>query len=249
MVSIIRSPICGNIVPALHARSRGVSWHLDAAFARKRRAVSSPIPPHRAAVQGLRGFIKTEVCRILNRLVALKKPGRLVVERLDFHIPDLSRRMNRLLQNCGRSVFRAKLAELEQRLGIAWEEVNPAYSSQECSCCEYVDPRNRRAQAVFVCLWCGSKMHADVNAGRNIRQRRSLSFGSVWLAKAAVLAELVRRFCERWPKLRSSGRSGQRGLPADPRLTNSYFKQFADAARSSGASRNLLRAVPKTPTC
>jgi putative transposase len=195
---------------------------------------------YRDAVADLRGFITTEVGRILNRLIALKKPGRLIVERLDFRIPGLSRRLNRIVQNCGRSVFRSKLTELEQRFGITWEEVNPAYTSQYCSCCGYVDARNRREQAEFLYLWCGNKMHADVNASSNIRQRRSLPFGSIWAAKAHVLAELARRFCERWPRPKGQGRPGQRGLPTDPHLTNPYFQRFADAVRSSGASQNLL---------
>ncbi|RTG93998.1 transposase, partial [Thermus scotoductus] len=50
----------------------------------------------------LRGFLKNEVNRLLNRLVALHAPAVLVVERLDLRSPELSRRMNRLLSNFGR---------------------------------------------------------------------------------------------------------------------------------------------------
>ena len=37
------------------------------------------------------------------------------LERLDFRMPGLSRRMNRILTNCGRGVLRAKLQDLEER--------------------------------------------------------------------------------------------------------------------------------------
>lgn len=188
---------------------------------------------YRAAVADLRGFVKTEIGRILNRLIALKKPAHLVVERLDFRVPGLSKRLNRILQNCGRSVFRAKLRDIEERLGVTSEEVNPAYTSQTCSCCGYVDTRNRRDQKAFTCLWCGSTMHADVNAARNIGARRSRPIGSVWQAKAAILRDLVNAFTERNPALRRG--TGQRGLPADPRLSNPYFRDLTDAARSSAA--------------
>ena len=69
-------------------------------------------------------------------------------------------------------------------------------------------------------------MHADVNAARNIGQRRALPIGSVFQSKASVLAELVRQcgerrvFSER--RVRRT-RSGGRGSAADPRSTNPYF--------------------------
>ena len=190
---------------------------------------------YRAAVAALQGFIRSEIGRLMNRLVQMKRPARFVVERLNFQNPELSARMNRLLRNCGRKVFRDKLKDLEQRLGIASEEVNPAYTSQSCSKCGYVDQRNRPSQAKFSCLWCGHEKHADVNAGCNIGQRRSLPIGSVWVTKAVVLSDLVTRFCARFPAPRGS--TGSRGAPADPRLSNPYFKPWADAARSTPVAR------------
>ena len=175
---------------------------------------------YRKAVASLRGWIRTEVGRVLNALVAAKRPAAIVLERLNFQNPALSRRLNRIIQNCGRSVIRAKLADFQDRFGIASEEVNPAYTSQTCSCCGYADKRNRSSQSAFRCPWCGSTMHADVNAARNIGQRRALFIGSVFQSKAAVLAELVRQFGER--RVRST-RSGGKGSTADPRLSNPYF--------------------------
>lgn len=175
---------------------------------------------YRRAVTALRGWIRTEVGRVLNALVATKRPGTLVLERLNFQNPALSRRLNRIIQNCGRAVIRSKLADFQDRYGITSDEVNPAYTSQTCSCCGYVDKRNRPSQGTFRCLWCGNKMHADVNATRNIGLRRALPIGSVLQSKASVLADLVRQFSER--RVRST-RSGGRGSTADPRSTNPYF--------------------------
>ncbi|WP_205123957.1 zinc ribbon domain-containing protein, partial [Thermus scotoductus] len=42
-----------------------------------------------------------------------------------------------------------------------------AYSSQACSRCGYVDPRNRRDTQTFVCQACGHRGNAQVNAARN----------------------------------------------------------------------------------
>ena len=121
----------------------------------------------------MRGLVTTEVGRVLNRVVETHAPSELVLEKLDFSNPALSRRMNRLVSRCGRSVVAARLIDLEQRFGIASEEVDPAYTSQTCSSCGHVHKSNRNGD-VFRCHRCGLTLHADVNAARNIRQRRSL---------------------------------------------------------------------------
>ena len=182
---------------------------------------------YRARVDDVRGFIRTEVGRVLNLLVEQGRPKELVLERLDFRNPDLSRRLNRIIQNCGRSIIQAKLLDLEQKFGIASTEVNPAYTSQTCGCCGYVDVRNRRAQSLFQCLWCGHTKHADLNAAENIWKRRALLPNSLFQSKASVLAELVKVFTLDHPRPLCERPAGSRGAPADPRLTNPYFAQWA----------------------
>ena len=46
--------------------------------------------------------------------------------------------------------------------------VNPAYTSQTCARCGHVAPENRRSQARFLCVACGTEDDADCNAGQNI---------------------------------------------------------------------------------
>lgn len=206
---------------------------------------------YREAVTALRGWVRSEVGRVLNRLVETKKPATLVLEPLGFQHADLCRRLNRILQNCGRSVIEAKLADFKDRFGVEVEEVNPAYTRQTCSCCGYVDKQNRREQMTFRCLWCGNEMHADCNAPRNMGQRRALAIGSVLQRKAAVLGDGVRAFSRRRVGALRSGRTGatgsdaDRGRPADPRLTDPYFggvKQVV--ARSSGRRKAVQKSSP-----
>jgi putative transposase len=178
---------------------------------------------YRRIVTRLRGMLKTRINATLNRIVALHEPAALEVERLDFRLPALSRRMNRLVTNCGRAVFRAKLADLEDKFGITATEVPSPYTRQECSLCHYVDARNRRSQKKFACRWCGNAIHADVNAARAIAQRRSLGLGSKWLGKAAILGVLVFQHAKRF--------SRPLGTAADPRLDNPYFRIWARGAR------------------
>ena len=202
---------------------------------------------YQAALQDLRGFIATEVGRVLNRLVARRLPKELVVENLDFRSPTLSRRMNRLVSACGRKAITNNLADLTDRHGITVVEVNPAYTSQTCSCCGYVDQRNRTTQARFRCRWCGHTRHADLNAASNIRRRRAPSGDGTGQSKAAILAGLVRAFGERPVRgLKTPGRTRHSGVPDDPRVANPYFSakgKTGKAMRGSevGADTSAIR--------
>lgn len=65
----------------------------------------------------------------------------------------------------------AFLAYKAQRAGVAFTQVDPAYTSQTCSGCGYTDKKNRRTQADFTCLACGVSLNADTNAAINIAAR------------------------------------------------------------------------------
>ena len=60
--------------------------------------------------------------------------------------------------------------------GIRVVMVDPAYTSQRCNRCGYVDKRNRD-RARFDCLNCGHSDDADHNAALNIRDRAIQSLG------------------------------------------------------------------------
>ncbi|MCB1348035.1 MAG: zinc ribbon domain-containing protein [Paracoccaceae bacterium] len=146
-----------------------VAKRADAEAARMQKAGKKPRESERylKLVTRLRAMIETEVNRVLNHAVALYRPRVLAVEKLDFRDAGLGRRMNRLLTNCGRGAVAKKLADLEERYGIEIQEVEPAYTSKTCSCCGYVDAKQRAGEK-FHCRHCGRKMHADVNGARNI---------------------------------------------------------------------------------
>lgn len=182
-----------------------------------------------AHVERLRGFITTELRRVLNRYIAVRKPTTIFLERLNFQSPELSRRMNRILQNCGRSVLKAKLQSLKEEFGVETTEVLSAYTSQTCSCCGYVACTNRKSQAQFACRWCGTSLHADVNAARNIGSERFRSIGSAKRGvRSNVLDMLVKQHVERF--------NGEQGAPSDPRLSNPYFAKWASEARLSAVA-------------
>lgn len=193
--------------------------------AERRRLRLRQSPRFRAVVNSLRGFLRTEVGRVFNRLVATRRPASLAMKRLDFRHPKLSRRMNALLLTHGKAVMEAKLADLSDRFWIGCELINPSYASQICPnpSCGYVDKRNRSASG-FRCLWCGKKMHADLVTARQLWERRASPFGIGRERKAAVLVELVTRFEERQARNAVPRRAGSRDAPADPRSTNPHFR-------------------------
>ncbi len=200
---------------------------------RQKHGLRTRSPRYDRYVRQVRGFLRTEIGRVLNRLVEIQRPARIVVEKLYFRSPNLSRRMNRLVTNAGRRIIEEKLNDLHEQYGIEVVHVNPAYSSQTCSACHYVDKKNRTGET-FHCGWCGRTLHADVNASRNLRARRSRpAVGSVKQAKAAVLRAQVLEFqrlsAERWgnPK-------GRRGTSRDPREQNDYFSRYAPEVTSNG---------------
>lgn len=65
-----------------------------------------------------------------------------------------------------------------KRAGVPVVYVDPAYTSQQCSQCGYIDRRNRQSQATFACRSCGALAHADDNASHNIGRKGE----TVWTA-------------------------------------------------------------------
>ena len=204
-----------------------------------------------AAVNQLRGYIKTEINRVLARLVRLKRPETLIVEKLDFSHPDLSRRMNWLVRRCGRAVFRQKLQDLEERFGVETIEVNAAYTSQQCSSCGYTARDNRPARASFRCGRCGHTGHADVDAARSLRVRRSdPGLRDPGRPRRQVLAELQRRGdhaagSDQRQAGRTSRRSAQRGWSGEPSDAGCHPPGPAGSALRDAAAQHL-DAVSRT---
>lgn len=151
---------------------------------------------YRARVTAFRGFLKTEIGRVLNRLIQRSRPAHVVIEKLDFTAPGLSKRLNRILARSGRKVVCYKLKDLDERFGITFDEVNPAYSSQTCSGCGFVAKTNRRYQSKFSFRSCGYEINADVYAARNLESGRSAFDRSAPITKQGSLRLTVQRHLE-----------------------------------------------------
>lgn len=63
----------------------------------------------------------------------------------------------------------------EQKAPGRVERTSAAYTSQRCSACGHTAPGNRKSQAVFLCVACGHRANADVNAACNIAAGRAVT--------------------------------------------------------------------------
>jgi putative transposase len=200
-----------------------------------------------------RAFLKNEIHRTLRQVLLRHKPAQVSVELLDFRSPRLSRRMNRLVQNFGRTAFNQALAAYAEQYGFTIADVEPAYSSQECNRCHYVDAKNRK-ESKFACRSCGHASHADVNAARNHAQRACSAPGRSGeqlagrrLSRRQVLQELVHRFAtaERLAALRRQVTRDpgllepkrRHSSPGLCMLSNPYFSTVIAPLRAQFAQR------------
>lgn len=152
---------------------------------------------YRALNRRIRQYVKNEVGRVLNQL-ATQDIKSITCEDLDFRGRGLSRRTRVIVSRAGRSAFKQKLADLTENHGIEVHNVNPAYTSQQCSGCGLSTSENRQGSS-FRCVHCGKTLHADVNAARNIIGRRSApSDGFRYWSKESILDYLNQEVTSYW---------------------------------------------------
>lgn len=164
---------------------------------RQRQGLKVSCSKYKRLINKLRHFIKNEINRIINKLIFLYKPKEIALEKLDFRNQNMSRRTNRLITFIGNKMAKEKFNNINEEYGIIITYVNPAYTSQTCSNCGYVDKKNRKTQESFCCLKCGKKLNADVNGARNVFIRSSDEEITVYKSRKLVLQILIKRYLER----------------------------------------------------
>lgn len=154
--------------------------------------------------QDIKGYIKNEMNRCLNRIVTIHRPAKIIVDLLNFSDSHLSRRLNRILRNCGIGAVKDKLQSLSEELGIEIVWINPAYTSRECYNCGYVDRNNRKNRDLFKCKLCNYTIHADVSGAKQSKARSSRDYPwpiTVDTPKGLVLRSIVYRFVDQFRSL------------------------------------------------
>ncbi len=162
--------------------------------------------------QKLRDYVKNEIRRIINKLIERYQPAVIVVENLKNFVKEIinqyPKTVKRVLIRIGRKEIKNKLKEISEEYGIDIVEINPAYTSQTCSQCGYIDKENRKTQSEFECRLCGTKLNADVNASKNllIRYQEGMHLHSIKQALRWQVNRFKNLLSERYKCLWSKAR-------------------------------------------
>ncbi|MBI4552577.1 MAG: IS200/IS605 family element transposase accessory protein TnpB [Candidatus Latescibacteria bacterium] len=156
----------------------------DCYLALRRRLQSNGSQSARQRLHALSGRETRHVCQINHEISkaivqeALAIGARAIVMETLTHI----RRRIRARKRERTRLHRWAWAELQrfieykaQGAGLTVQYVNPAYTSQTCSCC---GARGRRVTHRFACPSCGILAHSDVNSSRNLVRIASSAEGA-----------------------------------------------------------------------
>jgi putative transposase len=126
---------------------------------------------HRANTKCLHAALEKEINTAINELIETKNPSILITEDLRHAFNfNKSKKSNRKLSNWLRGKIQDRIAFKALAEGFRHEQVNPAYGSQSCPHCEFVDHRNRKEDR-FQCLHCGHEDLSDRVAAMNYARR------------------------------------------------------------------------------
>ena len=119
----------------------------------------------------VRETLKHEINSAINQLVKKTTPGVLVTENLRHYFTyNKTKKANRKLSAWVRGVIQDRIEFKALAKGFRHEQVNPAYGSQNCPNCAFVDNKNRNGDH-FKCLFCGYENMADRVAAMNYARR------------------------------------------------------------------------------
>lgn len=120
--------------------------------------------------QKLKAKLSCEINTAFNQLIK-KKQTTVVSESLSHSFDFKSgRKWNRRLSAWVKGELKERLAFKALAEGFSHYQVNPAYTSQTCPLCDYVDAKNRKSDR-FQCLHCRYVNHADWVAAMNLKSR------------------------------------------------------------------------------
>ena len=115
--------------------------------------------------------LKCEINQAIHQLIKIREPTLLITENLrhvfKYH---KTKAMNRKLSSWLRGVIQNRVSFKALAEGFRHEQVNPAYGSQLCPLCGFVDQKNRIGDK-FRCLYCRHEDASDRVAAKNYAKR------------------------------------------------------------------------------
>ena len=160
-------------INALASLNNGKQYGLD---------IKECIERVKRCVQGSNGYyvakraLKQRIDEVAIEIVNTENPDLIVVEKLK-SMGKKSKAKRLLAKSIRRSIgtwnWKYWLKRLEAQCEtnrISFRSVAPYYTSTTCPVCGHSDRGNRLGE-IFLCLKCGHKDNADINAGKNILNR------------------------------------------------------------------------------
>src|SRR5262249_39938178 len=114
--------------------------------------------------------IENQINRAIAEALRRRQPKVIVTEKLDIRGPAQSKDISRRVSYWHRRTLKERIEFKASAAGCRREQINPAYTSQTCPACGYLDKANRKGDR-FQCQKCGRAGHADVIAAINQKAR------------------------------------------------------------------------------
>lgn len=144
--------------------------------------------------QQMQGRIETDANYAINQLIKNENLKHFTYENLTQYQPTPGKgAFSRMCNFWMRSILSKRLPFKLQLGGSESTAANPAYSSQTCDWCGFVDRKNRNGDK-FHCRWCGRMEHADVIGARSSKARKKDPDIHLWMPKEHVYDVLAKRF-------------------------------------------------------
>ena len=111
-----------------------------------------------------------QINRAINEVIEKREPKIIVTEKLDCRGKAKSKETSRRVSYWHRSTLKDRFEFKASAASCRREQVNPAYTSQTCPQCGYLDKANRKGDE-FQCQKCGHRGDADQIAAQNQKSR------------------------------------------------------------------------------
>jgi putative transposase len=148
--------------------------------------------------------VNGKINQAIHQLIRTKRPSTLITEDLSHLFTyKKSATLNRRLSSWLRGEIQNRISFKALAEGFRHEQVNPAYGSQTCPKCDFVDQKNRILDK-FTCLYCRHEDMADRVAAQNYAKRFGDQEITLYTPYREVKTILLDRFHRRLEEEKSS---------------------------------------------
>lgn len=188
--------------------------------------------------------ITNQINRAINEMINQRKPKIIVTEKLDFRGKAPSKDISRRVSYWHRATLKDRFEFKASAAGCRREQVNPAYTSQTCPRCGYLDRANRKGD-VFQCLKCEHRGLSDQIAAQNLKSRYFDRVITLYTPKETVKEILLKRYNARLERRNASSSDEKTRTATVPGQTLERDKASVNQVVTSIKERNCDRQINK----